>query len=115
MLNKEIGNVVKSFFPSLSTVVWTFEATIVIQPDIIWKSISIGLDKNTPQAINKAIIVLQEKINLRLNIDPKKLNLSFGELYEEWFQYYRVQNKRTSLIKVPFYMDKHVFPIIQKI
>ena len=79
-----------------------------------WKSVSIGLDKNTPQAINKARIILQDKINLQLNTDPKKLNLSFGELYEEWFQYYQVQTKRTSWIKVPFYMDKHVFSIIQE-
>ncbi|WP_252899858.1 tyrosine-type recombinase/integrase [Lactococcus fujiensis] len=79
-----------------------------------WKSVSISLDKNTPQAINKARGLLQDKINMKTEIDPKNLNLSFGELYEEWYKYYQVQNKRTSWIKVPFYMDKHVFPIIHK-
>lgn len=75
---------------------------------------SIVIEKNTPQVIKKSQKILLDKINNKLETDPNQKNINFGELYTEWFRYYKVQNKRSSWIKVPFYLDKHVFPTITK-
>ncbi|CAM3193695.1 tyrosine-type recombinase/integrase [Lactococcus hircilactis] len=79
-----------------------------------WKAISVGIEKDSAQAVNKAKLILQKKIEERTTVDKKDNNMTFGELYDEWYKYYKIQNKRTSWIKVPFYMDNHVFPIITK-
>lgn len=75
---------------------------------------SLVLEKNTPQAINKARSLLSEKVKALTEKSSDKKILTFGELYEEWFRYYKIQNKRTSWIKVPFMVDKHIFPVISK-
>lgn len=78
------------------------------------KIASLVIEKNTSQAINKASITLVDKIKSLTNIEQSKKNINFGELYDEWFKYYKIQNKRTSWIKVPFMMDNHILPVIHK-
>jgi integrase len=75
---------------------------------------TIVIDKNTPQAIKKASIILAEKIKTLTAPHHQKITITFGQLYDEWFSYYKIQNKRTSWIKVPFMVDKHILPIITK-
>ena len=78
------------------------------------KTLSIVIDKNTPQIIKKSGKVLIKRIEEKTEIKANQKNITFGELYLEWFDYYQARNKRTSWIKIPFYLDKHVFPIITK-
>lgn len=78
------------------------------------KIASLVIEKNTSQAINKASITLVDKIKSLTNVDQSKKNINFGELYGEWFKYYKIQNKRTSWIKVPFMMDNHILTVINE-
>ncbi|CEN29374.1 tyrosine-type recombinase/integrase [Lactococcus piscium] len=78
------------------------------------KIASLVIERNTSQAINKGSAVLSEKIKNLTKINYSYNKKTFGELYEEWFRYYKIQNKRTSWIKVPFMVDKHILPVITK-
>ncbi|MGO2940481.1 MAG: tyrosine-type recombinase/integrase [Pseudolactococcus laudensis] len=75
---------------------------------------TLTIEKDTPQAINKGRVALLEKINTLTNTASRNNSKTFGEVYDEWFKYYKIQNKRTSWIKVPFMMDKHILPYVRR-
>ena len=78
------------------------------------RTASIVMEKDTPQAIKKGQQILSEKIKKKLAADSEQREVTFGELYNEWYAYYKVQNKRTSWVRVPSYLEKHVFHTITK-
>ncbi|HCD8473154.1 TPA: site-specific integrase [Enterococcus faecium] len=67
---------------------------------------STTLTSNSPQAWKKAQKILDKKIKEALE-DYNKSDITFGELYKEWYEYYKQHVKRTSYLKVPMMM-KHV-------
>jgi integrase len=64
------------------------------------------LTSDSPQAWKKAQKILDKKIKAALE-DYDKSDIIFGDLYKEWFKYYKQHVKRTSYLKVPL-MIKHV-------
>lgn len=67
---------------------------------------SVILTSNSPQATKKARKLLDIKIKEALE-NYNKSNITFGELYKDWYEYYKQHVKRTSYLKVPMMM-KHV-------
>lgn len=67
---------------------------------------STTLTSDSPQAWKKAQKIIDKKIQTALE-DYDKSDITFGDLYKEWFKYYKQHVKRTSYLKVPLMM-KHV-------
>lgn len=67
---------------------------------------SVILTSNSPQATKKARKLLDIKIKEALE-NYNKSNITFGELYKDWYEYYKQHVKLTSYLKVPMMM-KHV-------
>ncbi|MDT2752698.1 tyrosine-type recombinase/integrase [Enterococcus thailandicus] len=67
---------------------------------------STTLTSNSPQAWKKAQKILDKKIEDAL-ANFNKSDITFKNLYEEWYEYYKQHVKRTSYLKVPLMM-KHV-------
>lgn len=76
-----------------------------------YKRISVTLDSKSAQAKKRATTILNDKISERL-LTKKTTDITFKELYEEWFEYYKQHVKRTSWTKVPKMM-KHVNSVIK--
>ncbi|MHC5248789.1 tyrosine-type recombinase/integrase [Enterococcus sp. LJL90] len=74
------------------------------------RKVSVTLSSNSSRAKNQAIKILNEKINEKLTTKNTS-DVTFGELYLEWFAYYKQHVKRTSWTKVPKMM-KHINSII---
>lgn len=75
-----------------------------------WKKTSTVLTSDSSRAWKNAQKILDKKIEETLS-DYDKSDITFKELYEEWFVYYQKHVKRSSWTKVPKMM-KHIQKII---
>lgn len=75
-----------------------------------WKRVTVTLDSSSNRAKKKAQRILDGKIEERKKAKGVS-DMTFGELYEEWFNYYKKIVKRTSWIKVPKMMP-HIRNVI---
>jgi len=75
-----------------------------------WKKTSTVLTSDSSRAWKSAQKILDKKIKEVLS-DYDKSDITFKELYEEWFVYYQKHVKRSSWTKVPKMM-KHIQKII---
>ncbi len=75
-----------------------------------WKKTSTVLTSDSSRAWKNAQKILDKKIEEALS-DYDKSDITFKELYEEWFVYYQKHVKRSSWTKVPKMM-KHIQKII---
>lgn len=71
---------------------------------------SITFSNKSAQTKKRAQKILNEKINKDI-AKIKNVSITFGELFEEWFAYYKQHVKRSSYIKVPPMM-KHINSVI---
>lgn len=71
---------------------------------------SITFSNKSAQTKKRAQKILNEKINKDI-AKIKNVSITFGELFEEWFAYYKQHVKRSSYIKVPPMM-KHINIVI---
>lgn len=75
-----------------------------------WKKTSTVLTSDSSRAWKNAQKILDKKIEEALS-NYDKSDITFKELYEEWFLYYQQHVKRTSWTKVPKMM-KHIQKVI---
>ncbi|MGF1957245.1 tyrosine-type recombinase/integrase [Enterococcus casseliflavus] len=75
-----------------------------------WKKTSTVLTSDSSRAWKNAQKILDKKIEEALS-NYDKSDITFKELYEEWFVYYQKHVKRTSWTKVPKMM-KHIQKVI---
>ncbi|MGM0319711.1 hypothetical protein IGI82_000842 [Enterococcus sp. AZ067] len=75
-----------------------------------WKKTSTVLTSDSSRAWKNAQKILDKKIEEALS-NYDKSDITFKELYEEWFVYYQQYVKRTSWTKVPKMM-KHIQKVI---
>lgn len=75
-----------------------------------WRRVSTLMEKDTPRIRKQAQKILDEKIAAILG-KKNITEVTFDDVYKEWFSYYQVRVKRTSWIKVKPMM-KHIREII---
>lgn len=75
-----------------------------------WKKVSVTLESKSSRAVKQANEILNKKIVTK--IKERKLNdLTFKELYEEWYAYHKQSTKRTTWLKTPISMA-HIRKVI---
>jgi len=62
------------------------------------KKVAVTMTSKSPQASKKALKMLDEKISKKIQSE-RKSDITFKQLYEMWFPYYKKHVKRTSWIK----------------
>ena len=75
-----------------------------------WKRVSVTLDSGSNRAKKEAQKQLDEKISKK-EINALQSDITFGELYDQWFERYKKKNKRSSWIKVSPMMT-HIYKTI---
>lgn len=75
-----------------------------------WKRVSVTLDSGSNRAKKEAQKLLDGKIGKK-EINALQSDITFCELYTQWFERYKKKNKRSSWIKVPPMMS-HIYKII---
>lgn len=75
-----------------------------------WKRVSVTLDSGSARAKKEAQKQLDEKI-AKKEINVLQSDITFGELYDQWFERYKKKNKRSSWIKVSPMMT-HIYKTI---
>ena len=75
-----------------------------------WKRVSVTLDSGSSRAKKEAQKQLDEKI-AKKEINVLQSDITFGELYDQWFERYKKKNKRSSWIKVSPMMT-HIYKTI---
>lgn len=75
-----------------------------------WKKVSVTLESKSSRAVKQANEILNKKIVTKIK-ERKRNDMTFNELYVEWFAYHQKYTKRNSWIKTPKMMV-HIKKII---
>ena len=62
-----------------------------------WKRVSVSMDRDTPQARNKAKAILQSKIDAFRQLDPEPVSVTIKQLKEDYIAYQRKIYKESTV------------------
>lgn len=62
-----------------------------------WKRVSVSMDRDTPQARNKAKAILQSKIDAFRQLDPEPVSVTIKQLKEDYIDYQRKIYKESTV------------------